>query len=188
MTDRFAIEALLPQTQCRQCGYRDCADYARAIAEGERHNRCPAGGDAVIEKLSALLDRPVLPLDETCGVHVAPEVAEIDEKLCIGCKLCIDACPTEAVIGSVKHLHAIDPDRCNGCCLCQLACPMDCIKMVRIDRLWDDALAAQSKARYLARNRRLAQRKNGEEARLNRKSLIDKKDFVASLLKKRIGN
>lgn len=84
MIEISKIEEILPQTQCRQCGYHDCADYAKAIAVGEKHNRCPAGGPQVISRLSALLGREELSLNEECGVHVPPEIAEIDPNKCIG--------------------------------------------------------------------------------------------------------
>ena len=186
MTDPKAIEALLPQTQCRQCGYADCADYARAISEGELHNRCPAGGDKVILRLSTLLGREPLTLNPECGVHVPEEVARIEASRCIGCCLCITACPTEAIIGCAKHLHTVDEDRCNGCCLCQIACPVDCIDMVRISRPWSDELAAVSKKNYLAKKNRVTRRKQMEEERLNQKSLSNKKEFLTKLLQKKL--
>ena len=97
MIEISKIEEILPQTQCRQCGYHDCADYAKAIAVGEKHNRCPAGGPQVISRLSVLLGREELPLNEECGIHVPPEIAEIDPNKCIGCGLCTTKCEFDAI-------------------------------------------------------------------------------------------
>ena len=97
MIEISKIEEILPQTQCRQCGYHDCADYAKAIAVGEKHNRCPAGGPQVISRLSVLLGREELPLNEECGIHVPPEIAEIDPNKCIGCGLCTTKCAFDAI-------------------------------------------------------------------------------------------
>ena len=97
MIEISKIEEILPQTQCRQCGYHDCADYAKAIAVGEKHNRCPAGGPQVISRLSVLLGREDLPLNEECGIHVPPEIAEIDPNKCIGCGLCTTKCEFDAI-------------------------------------------------------------------------------------------
>jgi electron transport complex, rnfABCDGE type, B subunit len=104
MIEISKIEEILPQTQCRQCGYHDCADYAKAIANGEQHNRCPAGGPQVISRLSALLGREELSLNEECGVHVPPEIAEIDPNKCIGCGICTTKCEFDAI-----HLKRVRP-------------------------------------------------------------------------------
>lgn len=180
------IEELLPQTQCRQCGSKDCAEYAKRISEGELHNRCAPGGADLIEKLSILLGRAPLPFDASCGEHVAPEIAVIDNRKCIGCRICAEVCPTDAVIGSAKHQHTVDPDYCNGCCLCQLACPVDCIDMVRIQREWTVKLAALSKSRYKSRLKRLEKKKQAEEARLSKSmGSADRKQFLADLLRRK---
>ena len=105
MIEISKIEEILPQTQCRQCGYHDCADYAKAIANGEQHNRCPAGGPQVISRLSALLGREELSLNEECGVHVPPEIAEIDPNKCIGCGVCTTKCEFDAI-----HLYREHPE------------------------------------------------------------------------------
>jgi electron transport complex protein RnfB len=123
-----AIDALLPQTQCRQCGYSGCRPYAAAIAAGDAAiNRCPPGGDEVIAELAALLGRLPLPLDPACGRIEAPAVARIVEAQCIGCTLCIAACPVDAIVGARRLMHTVIAADCTGCALCLPPCPVDCI-------------------------------------------------------------
>ena len=129
-----SIDKILPQTQCTKCGYKDCLDYASAIQNGEKHNRCPPGGDEVIYKLSSLLQKPKLELNQTCGQHKENHVAIINEDLCIGCEKCILACPVDAIIGTKKLMHTVIEDDCTGCELCITPCPMDCIEMVEIEK------------------------------------------------------
>jgi electron transport complex protein RnfB len=125
------IDALLPQTQCRRCGFDACRPYADALARGEtKLNRCPPGGEALIAELSSLLGRPALPLDESCGREGPPQVAFIDEPACIGCARCLPPCPTDAIVGARKRLHTVIAADCSGCELCIPACPVDCIRMV----------------------------------------------------------
>jgi electron transport complex protein RnfB len=125
------IDALLPQTQCRRCGFDACRPYAEALARGETDlNRCPPGGAALIAELSALLGRPLLPLDPACGTEGPPRVAFIDELACIGCARCLPPCPTDAIIGARKRMHTVIAADCTGCELCVPACPVDCIRMV----------------------------------------------------------
>lgn len=152
------INNLLPQTQCTKCGFDGCAPYAQAIAEGSAPiNRCPPGGDAGIASLAGLLERPILPLDTTCGAHVPLQVAVIDEQFCIGCTLCIQACPVDAILGASKVMHTVIAADCTGCNLCVAPCPVDCIEMVNVEptRAWtrDDAL--QARGRYERRQTRL---------------------------------
>ena len=129
------IDALLPQTQCRQCGYNGCRPYAEAIARGEANiNRCPPGGVEVMEDLARLLDRAPQPLDAACGVTKPPAVALIDETWCIGCTLCIQACPVDAIVGAAKVMHTVIAAECTGCELCIPPCPVDCIAMVPVTR------------------------------------------------------
>ena len=125
------IDQLLPQTQCRQCGYAGCRPYAEAIDAGHAAiNQCPPGGNEVITDLAALLDVPALPLDSAHGVHKAPPVAVIEEETCIGCTLCIQACPVGAIIGAAKLMHTVIAGQCTGCELCIPPCPVDCIVLV----------------------------------------------------------
>ena len=127
------IDSILPQTQCGQCGYPGCKPYATAIANGEADiNQCPPGGDDGIHKLADLLGVDFKPLNEEHGVPKPKSVAIIDEKTCIGCTLCIQACPVDAILGSAKHMHTIIEKECTGCELCLPPCPVDCIDMVPI--------------------------------------------------------
>ena len=130
------IDALLPQTQCRRCGFDGCRPYAEALARGESAlNRCPPGGRDVIARLAALLGRPVLPLDPDCG-HEGPQlVALIDEEACIGCARCLDDCPTDAIVGARKRMHTVIALDCSGCELCLPLCPVDCIQMLEAPAL-----------------------------------------------------
>jgi electron transport complex protein RnfB len=155
LTDR--IDALLPQTQCTRCGYHACRPYAEAIAEGTADiNRCPPGGPQTIVALAALTGRPVQPLDAACGTHGPPTIARIDEAVCIGCTLCIAACPIDAIIGGAKRMHAVLPSLCSGCALCVSPCPVDCIVIEPADREWTDRDAIAARERFVARNRRLS--------------------------------
>ncbi len=153
------IDALLPQTQCTRCGFPACRPYADAIAAGEADiNRCPPGGEAVLAALSDLLDRPAPELDSTRGMPGPLLVARIDEGACIGCTLCIRACPVDAIIGARKRLHGILPSLCSGCELCIPPCPVDCITMEPAGRSWEPADAKSARMRFRARAARIASR------------------------------
>ena len=124
------IEAILPQTQCGQCGFPGCKPYAEAISRGEAGiNQCPPGGDEGVRKLADLLGVEYKPLSEEHGVEKPPQVAVIDELTCIGCTLCIQACPVDAIVGAAKQMHTIVADMCTGCELCIPPCPVECIRM-----------------------------------------------------------
>ena len=124
------IDAILPQTQCGQCGFPGCRPYAGAIADGEADiNQCPPGGDEGVRKLADLLGREYKPLNEEHGVEKPKSVALIDEQTCIGCTLCIQACPVDAIVGAAKQMHTVVADDCTGCELCLAPCPVDCITM-----------------------------------------------------------
>lgn len=125
------IDALLPQTQCGQCNYPGCRPYAEAIAAGEAPiNQCPPGGEAGIHALADLLGVEPLPLNPENGEEQLPTVAIIDEAACIGCTLCIQACPVDAIVGAPKLMHTVIAEACTGCDLCLPPCPVDCIEMV----------------------------------------------------------
>lgn len=123
------INALLPQTQCGQCGYPGCKPYSEAIANGEAINRCPPGGEATIQALADLLGVEPQPLD---AEEKPKQVAFIREDECIGCTKCIQACPVDAILGAAKHMHTVIVSECTGCDLCVEPCPVDCIDMVPV--------------------------------------------------------
>lgn len=125
------IDAILPQTQCGQCGYAGCKPYAQAISNGDADiNQCPPGGAEGIRKLAELLGREVKPLSEEHGTEKPKSVARIDEQVCVGCTLCLQACPVDAIVGAAKQLHTVVAPLCTGCELCVAPCPVDCISMV----------------------------------------------------------
>ncbi len=125
------VDAMLPQTQCGQCGFAGCRPYAEAIAAGEADiNLCPPGGETVVLALADLLGRDPKPLE---GEAKPKMVALIDENTCIGCTLCIQACPVDAILGAAKQMHTVIESECTGCELCVAPCPVDCIEMVPID-------------------------------------------------------
>ena len=124
------IDAILPQTQCGQCGFPGCKPYATAIAAGEADiNQCPPGGDEGIQKLAELLGVEAKPLNAEHGEPKPKSVAVIDEQVCIGCTLCIQACPVDAILGAAKQMHTVIAIECTGCELCIPPCPVDCITM-----------------------------------------------------------
>ena len=156
------IDALLPQTQCTRCGYPDCAAYADAIAlEGAPINQCPPGGAEGVARLAALTGRPTLPLNPDHGSEGPRAVAFIDEDWCIGCTLCLDACPTDAIVGSNKRMHTVIEAHCTGCELCIPICPVDCILLENTSgdatgwAAWSTAQAASAQARYSTHRQRL---------------------------------
>ncbi|KQM80493.1 electron transport complex subunit RsxB [Xylophilus sp. Leaf220] len=153
MVDR--IDSVLPQTQCTRCGYPDCRGYAQAIADGAAGiDRCPPGGTEGIARLAAVTGLPVTALDPAYGQEGPRQLAVIDESWCIGCTLCLDACPTDAILGRNKRMHTVVPAHCTGCELCVPACPVDCIAMVPVTGTavgwdaWSSAQAAVALERY----------------------------------------
>ena len=157
MDSADAIDAVLPQTQCGACDYPACRPYAEAIGRGEAAiNQCPPGGDAVIARIAVITGREPLPLREAWR---PPALAVIREQECIGCTLCIQACPVDAIIGASKQMHTVITAECNGCERCLPPCPVDCIDLIRLpERSAQDAerLARQWRSRFDAREARLA--------------------------------
>jgi electron transport complex protein RnfB len=182
------IDALLPQTQCTKCGFNGCLPYAQAMASGEANiNRCPPGGTSGIAKLATLLGRKALPLDEACGVEAPRRVALIIEEHCIGCTLCIQACPVDAIVGVTKHMHTVVAELCTGCDLCIPPCPVDCIDMVEdmpdgvAVPAWAQHDADAARARYVARNARLVREHDANQKRLAAKAQIKLADIDAEI-------
>ena len=158
------IDAILPQTQCGQCGHPGCRPYATAIAKGEADiNQCPPGGEEGIRKLADLLGREFKPLNAEHGVEKPKSVAVIDEVTCIGCTLCIQACPVDAIVGASKLMHTVIAGWCTGCELCIPPCPVDCIALVPVPALPDPDLSRQ---RHGFRAARLAREAAEHAARM----------------------
>jgi len=171
------IEDLLPQTQCGKCGYPACRPYAEAIANGQAaYNQCPPGGAAGIARLADLLVQPLLPLNPINGVERSRTRAFIDEVACIGCTLCIQACPVDAIIGAAKQMHTVLADDCTGCDLCVAPCPVDCIAMIEVTpglsgwAAWSQQQADQARTRHDFRSLRLRREKDENDARLAAKA------------------
>jgi electron transport complex protein RnfB len=153
----------LPQTQCTRCGYADCRGYAEAMAAGLADvNRCPPGGAEGIERLARIAGRNVVPLDSGCGVEAPRVLAWIDEAACIGCALCLKACPADAIVGAAKRMHTVIDAQCTGCELCLPVCPVDCISLVEASAgrtgwsAWSDAQAQLARCRHEAHRSRAA--------------------------------
>ena len=179
------LEDILPQTQCTKCSYPDCRAYAEAMATGEAlPNRCPPGGVEGIQRLSAILT-PIFPrdafelhpqIDPDCGIERPRPVAFIDPKTCIGCTLCIQACPVDAIVGASKQMHVVLSDWCTGCDLCIPPCPVDCITMINVTDektgwdAWSPEMAQLARTRYEARDVRLDREQRDNDERLAKKA------------------
>ena len=177
-----ALDAVLPQTQCTRCGYPDCRSYAVAIADGDASiNRCPPGGAEGIVRLAAVSSHPLLPLDETRGLEGPRALAVIDEAWCIGCTLCIKACPVDCIVGASKVMHTVVDAQCTGCELCVPACPVDCIAMVAVTpgrsgwQAWSAPQADEARDRYEFHRLRVLrdQRENDERLAAKAQAKLD---------------
>jgi len=179
------ILAALPQTQCTRCGYPDCAAYALAIEQGTAGiNQCPPGGNQGIQRLAAITGQPYLPLNPEHGAESPRTVAFIDEAWCIGCTLCIKACPTDAILGSNKLMHTVIEAYCTGCELCLPVCPVDCILLENVTGTatgWDAWSAPQAnlaRERYESGSARRLRETCENDDRLEKKALLKLSDLA----------
>lgn len=176
----------LPQTQCTRCGYPDCAGYAEAMATGEAPiNQCPPGGAEGIARLAALTGQHTLPLNPEHGAEGPRSVAVIDEAWCIGCTLCIAACPTDAILGSNKFMHTVIEAHCTGCALCIPVCPVDCISLENVTATrtgwaaWSQADADHARKRYAFHSYKTSRDKDENAKRLEIKAREKLGDLAA---------
>jgi len=185
-----AINRCLPQTQCTQCDYPGCLDYATAIAAGKADiNQCPPGGEITIQALAEYLQIPAKPLNTQHGVHAPKAVALIDESACIGCKLCIKACPVDCIIGAGKLMHTVIKRDCTGCKLCLPVCPTDCITLTEPDKtlhgtpsLWPDFTQQQIDGARIATARKLERAEAEERQRKQRHRIKARKKMQEDIL------
>lgn len=183
------ILAVLPQTQCTRCAYPDCAAYASAIASDQAAiNQCPPGGEQGIARIAAVTGRTPLPLNPEHGTEAPRSVAYIDENWCIGCTLCIDICPTDAIMGSNKLMHTVIEPHCTGCELCIPVCPVDCIILENSSGsatawdAWSPQLAEQARTRYAFHQLRQRRNEGENQIRLEKKAMTKLTDLSAHSL------
>jgi electron transport complex protein RnfB len=176
------IDAALPQTQCTRCGYPDCRHYAQAIANGQAAiNQCPPGGAQGIERLAQITGHPVVGLHPAHGIEGVRQVMWIDEDWCIGCTLCLKACPVDAIVGVNKRMHTIIEPECTGCELCLPVCPVDCIRTSDASGTatgwdaWSSEQAEKAKIRYAFRSNRLSvyKRENAKKLEIKAQEKLD---------------
>ncbi len=189
------VLAQLPQTQCRRCGYSDCAAYAEAIAKGSAAiNQCPPGGAQGIERLAAVTGRPIVALNPVHGSEGPLRLAFIDEAWCIGCTLCIKVCPTDAIMGSNKLMHTVIETYCTGCELCLPVCPVDCIELENVSgtasgwAAWSPRQANLAHTRYEFHQLRGTREAIESEFRLEQKRDVIEAALERARLKPKIGS
>jgi Na+-translocating ferredoxin:NAD+ oxidoreductase subunit B len=189
--DPAAIDAVLPQTQCTQCGYAGCLPYAEAIANGSANiNQCPPGGEEGIQALAAITGLPYAPLNPAHGAHKPLVLAVIDETQCIGCTICIQKCPVDAIVGAAKVMHTVIVVECTGCELCVAPCPVDCIALITMPpthpAMTDkDSAASTARTRHRARLARLGRQ---AEERTRKKSAPPPSEMRAETAPAAIGS
>jgi Na+-translocating ferredoxin:NAD+ oxidoreductase subunit B len=181
------LNAALPQTQCTRCGYPDCGSYAQAVADGDAEiNQCPPGGAEGIARLAAITGRAALPLNPANGAEGPRRVVFIDEAWCIGCTLCIKACPVDCIIGAPKRMHTVIEDLCTGCELCIPACPVDCIELEDATpghtgwAAWSAVQADEARERYAFHQFRVERAKQETNERLARRAETKLADLPAA--------
>jgi electron transport complex protein RnfB len=180
------LHAALPQTQCTRCGYPDCAGYAEAMDRGEADiNQCPPGGAEGVVRLAAIAGRAPRPLNPANGIEGPRQMAVIDENWCIGCTLCLDACPTDAILGGNKRMHTVIEPYCTGCELCVPVCPVDCISLENVTgertgwQAWSQAQADEALARYALRQARKVRDAADHDERIEQKAAAKLADLPA---------
>ncbi len=176
--------AALPQTQCTRCGYPDCAAYAQAVAGGTADiNQCPPGGEQGVARLAALTGKPAKPLNPANGLEAPRSMMFIDEDWCIGCTLCIKACPVDAIVGSNKLMHAVLEAYCTGCALCLPVCPVDCILVENASgsatgwAAWSQVAADTARSRYAFHSFRVKRDEGENDERLETKAVMKLADL-----------
>jgi electron transport complex protein RnfB len=181
-----ALDAALPQTQCTRCGYPDCRGYAEAMATGQADvNRCPPGGREGVVRLARLTGRTPRPLDPACGTEGPRALAVIDEAWCIGCTLCIKACPVDCIVGASKRMHTVVDADCTGCELCVPACPVDCIAMRPVTgeatgwTAWSPAQAERAREQYAFHRWRTERARREHDERLAARAAAKLADLPA---------
>ena len=178
--------AVLPQTQCTRCGYPDCAGYAQALHDGGADiNQCPPGGAAGVQRLAELTGRPAKPLNPEHGTEEPRSVVFIDEDWCIGCTLCIKACPVDAIVGANKLMHTVIEPYCTGCALCLPVCPVDCIEIENVSgnatgwSAWTQEQADEARQRYTFHKHKSQREVLENDKRLEEKAVQKLSDLAA---------